>query len=98
MNTKMFWTRVKKRIKEKGLTQQEVAKGLNFSFSTFRNWMSKDVNPPLIYAIRISKFLGVSLDYLVYGQGKDNVSKTHENVLLLLKKAQEEIRKIRRSE
>ena len=97
MNTKMFWNRLKSCIKEKGVTQQEAAKALKFSFSTFRNWMSKNVNPPLMYANRISKYLGVSLDYLINGQGKDHVSKTHENVLVLLKEAEEKIKKIRRN-
>jgi transcriptional regulator with XRE-family HTH domain len=46
----MFWNRVKSCIKEKGVTQQEAAKALRFSFSTFRNWMTKNVNPPLMYA------------------------------------------------
>jgi transcriptional regulator with XRE-family HTH domain len=97
MNTKMFWYRVKSCIKEKGLTQQEAAKALRFSFSTFRNWMSKNVNPPLIYATRISKYLGVSLEYLIYGHGKDSIYKRHEKVLLLLKELEVEIKKIRRN-
>jgi transcriptional regulator with XRE-family HTH domain len=84
-------------MKEKGVTQQEAAKALRFSFSTFRNWMSKNVNPPLIYATRISKYLGVSLDYLVYGHGKDIISKTQEKVILLLREAEVEIKKIRRN-
>jgi len=93
----MFWSRVKRCIKEKGVTQQEAAKALGFSFSTFRNWMSKNVNPPLMYANRISKYLGVSLEYLINGQGKDDISKTQEEVILLLKQAEEKIKKIRRN-
>ena len=97
MNTKMFWNRIKNCIKEKGVTQQEAAKALRFSFSTFRNWMSKNVSPPLMYASRISKYLGVSLDYLISGHGKDNISKTQEEVILLLKQAEEKLKKIRRN-
>jgi len=97
MNTKKFWDRVKKGIKEKGVSQFEASKALKFPFSTFRNWMTKNVSIPLLYAFRISKYLGVSLDYLVSGQGKDAVSKTNEEVLLLLKQADEKLRKIRRN-
>ena len=93
----MFWNRIKICIKEKGVTQQEAAKSLRFSFSTFRNWMSKNVSPPLMYASRISKYLGVSLDYLISGHGKDNISKTQEEVILLLKQAEEKLKKIRGS-
>ena len=54
-------------------------------------------SPPLMYASRISKYLGVSLDYLISGQGKDNISKTQEEVILLLKQAEEKLKKIWRS-
>ena len=97
MNTRMFWNRVKICIKENGTTQMELAKACKFTYGTFRNWMSKNVNPPLMYANRISKYLGVSLDYLISGQGKDHVSKTHENVLMLLKEAEGNIKRIRRN-
>jgi len=50
-----------------------------------------------MYASRISKYLGVSLDYLISGQGKDNISKTQEEVILLLKQAEEKLKKIRRN-
>ena len=52
--------------------------------------------PPLDNAHKISKYLGVSLEYLISGQGKDNISKTNEEVLALLKEAEEKLSKIRR--
>ena len=97
MNTRFFWNRVKARIKEKGMTQQEVAKACKIPFSTFRNWMARNLNPPLIYAHRISQYLGVSLEYLINGQGTDYVSKTNEKALALLKQAEEQLTKIRRN-
>ena len=96
MNTKIFWSRVKTKIKEKGITQQDVAKACNFSFYTFRNWMTRNLNPPLIYAHRISKFLGVSLEYLISGQSSDYASKLNEKVIALLKEAEDNLAKIRR--
>ena len=95
MNTKNFWNRVRAGIRGKGLTQKEFAKACKFPFSTFRNWMYKNVNPPLIYANRISKNLGVSLEYLINGQERDNISKTNEKIISLLKEAEMELSKIR---
>jgi transcriptional regulator with XRE-family HTH domain len=97
MNTRNFWDRVKTCVKEKGVTQMELAKSCKFTYGTFRNWISKNINPPLMYAYRISKYLGVSLEYLISGSGKDDVSKTNEEVLVLLKEAEEKLRKIRRN-
>jgi len=97
MNTRMFWKRVKFYIRERGYTQKETAKACGFSYATFRNWMCKDLNPPLMYANKISKFLGVSLVYLISGQGNDYVSRTNEKVLLLLKEAESNMKKIRRN-
>ena len=96
MNNKMFWNRVKSLIKEKGLTQQEASKACNIPFSTFRNWMARNLNPPLLYAHRISKYLGVSLEYLISGSGKDIVSKTNEEMLIMLKEMERKILIIRR--
>jgi len=96
MNTKKFWSRVKACIKEKGITQEIAAKGCRFSYGTFRNWIYRNVNPPLTYANRISNYLGVSLDYLISGQKEDSFSKTQEEVLVLLKQAEEKIRKLQR--
>jgi len=96
MNTGKFWSRVRSCIREKGLTQHEAARACRFSYSTFRNWMSKNINPPLMYANRISKYLGVSLGYLINGSGKDVVSKTNEEILVLLKEMEGKLLKIRR--
>ena len=96
MNNKMFWSRVKAQIKEKGLTQQETSKACGISFFTFRNWIARNLNPPLMYAHRISQYLGVSLDYLISGSGKDIVSKTNEEILILLKEMEGKMLRIRR--
>ena len=97
MNTRLFWSRVKSSIKKKGLTQHEVAKACKIPYSTLRNWMNINTNPPLIDAHRISKYLGVSIEYLISGQGHDQISKTKEKVLILLKDAEAKLEKIRRN-
>ena len=97
MNVKSFWNRVKTRIKEKGLTQAEAAKACKMSYPKLRNWMSKSLVPPLSYAHKLARFLGVSLEYLIDGQGPDKVSMTNEKVLALLKEAEDRLTEIRRS-
>jgi transcriptional regulator with XRE-family HTH domain len=98
MNTRNFWNRVKSLIKEKGLTQQEVAKKCKIPHGTLKNWLHRDINPPLTDANKISRYLGVSLEYLIYGHGKDHVSKTKEKVISLLKEAEKNLTKIRRTD
>ena len=95
MNTKAFWGRVRLRIKEKSVTQAEAAKVCGVPHSTLRNWMSKNMVPPLNYAHRLARYLGVSLEYLISGQGMDKVSLTNEKVLNLLKEAEEKLTEIR---
>jgi len=59
--------------------------------------MSKSLVPPLSYAHKLARFLGVSLEYLIDGQGPDKVSMTNEKVLALLKEAEDRLTEIRRS-
>jgi len=97
MNTRLFWSRVKFCIKARGTTQKQTAQACRLPYSTFRNWINKNVNPPVLYADKISRYLGVSLVYLISGQGNDYISQTNEKVILLLKQAEENMNKIRRN-
>ena len=97
MNAKSFWNRVRTRIKEKGITQAEAAKACGLSFPKLRNWMYKNMIPPLSHAHKLARFLGVSLEYLIDGQGPDKVSVLNEKVLVLLKEAEEKLTEIRRA-
>ena len=97
MNAKAFWNRVKIRIKEKAVTQAEAARVCGLPFSKFRNWMSRNMIPPLNYAHRLARYLGVSLEYLICGQGTDQASKINEEVLGLLKKAEQRLTEVRRN-
>ena len=95
MNAKVFWDRVKKRIKEKSLTQKETAKAIGIEYAIFRNWISRNMFIPINHAYILSKYLGVSIEYLLTGKGKDKISKTNEKVLLLLKDAEKRLSEIR---
>ena len=97
MNTRAFWNRVKALIKKKGLTQEETAKACRIKFSTFRNWMSVPVIPPVSDAYKLARYLGVSLEFLISGKGPDKISETNEEVITLLRKAEEKLMEIRRA-
>ena len=88
MNIDAFWSRVKILIKEKSVTQAEAAKAVGLSSSKFRVWMSRRMIPPLSYAYKISRYLGVSLEYLINGKDSGSSSQTetiNTEMLFLLK-------------
>ena len=97
MKTKAFWSRVKAGIKEKSVTQAEAAKACQLPYAKLRNWMSRNMIPPLDSAHRLARFLGVSLEFLISGRGTDIVSKTNEEILVLLKEAEKMLMEVRRS-
>ena len=68
MDIAAFWKRVKFRLKEKKVSQSAAAKVIGIPPATFRGWMSKGRIPPSNYAYKLSRFLGVSLDFLVTGR------------------------------
>jgi len=96
MHTKAFWNRVKMRIREKAVTQEDAAKAAGLSPGRFRMWMSRGMVPPLSYAYRLAMYLGVSLEYLISGKGDDSISIVNEEILVLLDKASKKLIKIRR--
>ena len=94
MNTKAFWDRIKTLIKKKGVTQAEAAKSCGINFYTFRNWMSVNMIPPVDDSYTLSRYLGVSIEYLIKGKETDRISKANADVLALLKRAEEKLSKI----
>ena len=68
MDTEAFWERVKLLSKEKHTTQETVAKAIGMPLSTFKTWMSKRVIPSFDYVIALSRYFGVSMEYLAYGK------------------------------
>ena len=87
-----FWKRIKNLVKSRGLTQEQLAKECKIYLNTLKGWMSKNYWPPVHYAARIGRYLGVSVEYLVYGKETDpalqleNVYKLLTNIEVHLKK------------
>ena len=61
---KIFGERVKQSLKEKGLTQKQLARFLNVQPSTLCEWLNNHNEPPMDAISDISDFLEVSIDYL----------------------------------
>jgi len=68
MDIKPFWARIKSLAKEKRVTQEVVARSIGMPLNTFKKWMSTGTIPSLDYTIELSRYFGVSLQYLVYGK------------------------------
>lgn len=50
---------------EKELSQRQMAKELNISQGTYNNWENSNTQPSIEQLIALSKFFGVSVDYLI---------------------------------
>jgi transcriptional regulator with XRE-family HTH domain len=62
-----FWDRLRAEIKERGLTQDGVAKKLNVPAGTFKNWLLRRTYPDAGEIVEIARLLGTSAEYLVTG-------------------------------
>ena len=60
-----FGKKLKELRVEKGLTQKELAQILNVSKTTICQWETSKQEPSLTDIVKISKFFGVSTDYIL---------------------------------
>jgi transcriptional regulator with XRE-family HTH domain len=66
----IFWARVKRLIKNKKTTQEEVAKACGIHLRTLEGWMYKGIYPTISDAYLLARTLGVSMEYLLTGKDK----------------------------
>ena len=94
-----FWHRVKVRIKEKSVTQDVAARAIGLTPNKFRVWMSKGMIPPLSYAYKLSRYLDISLEYLISGEDIAGTSqiKTNKKILVLLKGVDKKLAEMRQN-
>ncbi|MBQ1593024.1 MAG: LexA family transcriptional regulator [Treponema sp.] len=64
MEAKLFWNNVNAFLKDKGLTQGELCKECGLNLASFRNRISKERWPQADEAIKIAKFLKVTVEEL----------------------------------
>ena len=91
-----FWKRIKALIKEKHITQAEAARISHMSVNTLKAWMSRGTIPSLDVAYNLARYLGVSIEYLITGKETD-ITAQIDDVLLLVKRTDEKLKKIRRN-
>ena len=65
-----FGTRFKELREEKGLTLEQVGKELGFIKQTISKYEKNESEPSYSDLVRIAKFFGVSIDYLL---GKNDI-------------------------
>lgn len=75
-----FMDRVESILKEKRLTQKELAEDLGLRRPTLSDWKKNGAVPAADICLRIAEYLGVSVEWLV--TGKESSLTTEEKTLL----------------
>jgi len=68
MKFNLFWIRVQRVLKIRMLGMGQLARHLQISEETLRNWIYWQNIPDVLIACSISELLGVSVEYLVTGE------------------------------
>ena len=75
MDAKLFWNNVNSMLKDKGLTQIALCKECGLNLASFRNRINKERWPQTDEAIKIAKFLKVSVEELAGVKGSASKGK-----------------------
>ena len=70
-----FWDRVKILLKEKKITQKELAVLTDLKYSTLKFWSCYGYYPDADSACDIANILGVTVEYLVKGHKNSTIGK-----------------------
>ena len=65
-----FWKRVDEEIEYKGINRASLARRCNFSVTNIGQGIKLGSTPSAETAVKIARFLGVSVEYLVTGENK----------------------------
>jgi len=93
MDAKNFWIRVKKLIKDNKTSQKALAEYLGIPLRTVINWIYRGIFPLITEGYLISKYFGVSIDYLLTGKEKKSGVKI-DSIRSLLKQADDRLKKL----
>ena len=58
--------KIKKLREARGLSQQELASELGVSLASIKNWESNKTRIKLSNALKVVKYFGIKMDYLVF--------------------------------
>ena len=81
MDGKDFVLRIDSVLKEKKLKRLAVAEAVSISTQAFSHWSVRGSMPAADTALKIAEFLGVSVEWLITGKDKENLT-DEERVLL----------------
>lgn len=86
-----FVERVNTLLINQGKSREIIAKDLNISYQSFADWKRRDSLPSADICIKIARYLGVSVEYLIFGEeyGEDE---DIEQIISLLKTLSKEKR------
>ena len=65
--------------KSRGLSQEQLAGELNLTRQTISKWELNQSTPDLDYLVRLSEFFGVSTDYLIKGEQKNDIPRAADS-------------------
>ncbi len=67
----LFWQKVKEELEYNLITQKELAEKIGISYNTLQSWITKDRLPDAEQALKISRQLNTSVEYLVTGKTEE---------------------------
>ena len=73
-------------LKIRAKTQLAAAKACGIPYDTFRGWMHKNIFPPLVDAYKLSRYLGVSVEYFLNGKDPGKAEQSNEQSFIKMKK------------
>ena len=83
LNMPVFADRLETRLKERKVTQKELAEFLQIRRPTISDWKKNGAVPPADVALKIAKFLDVDIWWLVFGESQEAPELTAEQKRLL---------------
>tara|TARA_R110002110_G_scaffold55582_1_gene158587 strand:- start:9 stop:410 length:402 start_codon:yes stop_codon:yes gene_type:complete len=89
MKFKNFGIRLGESIATAGLTQAEVARRLKTSPSLVSRWRNEEILPGMLNCKKLSKMLGVTIEWLLTGENADDTSTIPDGTLKLLGKEED---------
>ena len=78
MDTILFWERIKTQLKLHKVSQSRFADYVDIPLNTLRGWMYHKRIPDLDSALTMASALGVSIEYLAYGNEHEIIEEEKE--------------------
>lgn len=67
----LFIDRLEKLLKEKHVSQKELAEKIGFRRTTISDWKKNGAIPPTDISLKIADYLGTSVEWLVTGESRE---------------------------